>query len=158
SSVKPRTYDILARFLPVNLDVTNAYLPGEIEWQNNLEHKAVLHVEWVKDPERRREGQKVAVIRIIMRSPEAVERLRDRHFILNGTKFPTTATTDDIRGCFNCQGLDGHYASACKRTVVCAQCGTTGHSHRECTITDPSRFACVNCNQSGHAAWDRACP
>jgi len=32
------------------------------------------------------------------------------------------------------------------------------HRTDECKKTDPGSYRCVNCNEAGHASWDRMCP
>lgn len=60
--------------------------------------------------------------------------------------------------CYGCQSLDqSHFARECKHGhSVCGTCGEH-HSTRECVVSDPAKFYCVNCNEKGHAAWSRNC-
>ena len=63
------------------------------------------------------------------------------------------------RRCLKCQKVGAsHIAAECKQDKdTCGSCGND-HCNVECTITDPSQYLCVNCNETGHAAWDRQCP
>jgi hypothetical protein len=50
-----------------------------------------------------------------------------------------------------------HIAAECKHIHdTCGTCRGMHHSS-DCDILDHDKFFCVNCQQCGHAAWDRQC-
>ena len=40
---------------------------------------------------------------------------------------------------------------------MCGTCGSSDHRTPSCTVNAQERYKCVNCNQNGHASWDRSC-
>ena len=48
-------------------------------------------------------------------------------------------------------------AADCKAAVTCGMCAGN-HRTDKCEKTDPGSYRCVNCNEAGHASWDRMCP
>ena len=58
-----------------------------------------------------------------------------------------------------CQSFEGsHFARDCKRTDdTCGTC-TGNHRTKDCESTSLDQHWCANCQEVGHAAWDRECP
>ena len=64
--------------------------------------------------------------------------------------------------CSNCQGLDGHLRKDCTNNPVCAKC-SGNHATDSCSVTDETRFKCVNCSKldnanANHRADSTECP
>ena len=57
-----------------------------------------------------------------------------------------------IRQCYHCQGFR-HSAENCRKQPVCVKC-REGHSHRDCTKTQPK---CGNC-KGPHVVSYKGCP
>ena len=65
----------------------------------------------------------------------------------------------EVRRCLKCQHFEpAHLAAACKGEDTCGTCSSKEHKTQACYVPEgPERF-CVNCNEHGHASWERECP
>ena len=54
--------------------------------------------------------------------------------------------------CFKCQRF-GHSKFACKRSAICARCGSEEHGENPCG----GPLNCINCKGT-HTAYDKSCP
>ncbi|KAH9857734.1 hypothetical protein C2E23DRAFT_881304 [Lenzites betulinus] len=76
-----------------------------------------------------------------------------------GRKVLVRQDYDEPKHCSRCQEYASHFARDCKAPHdVCANCAGT-HATAQCPhVGNPLQHRCANCKESGHAAWDRACP
>ncbi|KAI0308773.1 hypothetical protein OF83DRAFT_1073038, partial [Amylostereum chailletii] len=155
--VKPRTYTTHVKYIPISCNVKDPIFARVVEQANRLEKDEIIEMDWVKAPERREADQQVANVRITTRTNETAEHIQRHGLIVNGSRLPAYNPNDDIRHCYNCQGLDGHFAAQCKKKTICGKCGDA-HDQRTCTLKNMDTFFCINCQQTGHATWDRNCP
>ncbi|KAI0337730.1 hypothetical protein BDW22DRAFT_1311212, partial [Trametopsis cervina] len=80
--------------------------------------------------------------------------------VICGKMLQVRKSLPDPRRCLKCQQIGvRHLAAQCTAPhSTCGTCGKTDHMTNQCNETDKRRFRCVNCNETGHGAWDRMCP
>ncbi|KAL6305583.1 hypothetical protein BKA93DRAFT_845857, partial [Sparassis latifolia] len=74
SRVKIHLHSVLAEFVPVACNPSNSNYLQVVEGFNNLDPNSIEEARWIKPPERRAKGQKVAHLILRFNSPTAANR------------------------------------------------------------------------------------
>ncbi|KAJ6450596.1 hypothetical protein C8R45DRAFT_1113940 [Mycena sanguinolenta] len=150
-----RSVTLIAEMVPVDLRIEVAGTWRMIESDSGLEDGAIAGGQWVKAPLRRSLGQRVAHLKVDFTTSEAANHAIDHGIYWQGRNIRVRKSDDEPSRCVKCQGLDGHFAAACKSTVdICGRCA---EHHRTTDCTAEAR-KCANCGVDGHGAVDRNCP
>ena len=130
-----------------------------MERSNGLKPGEVLSARWIKPAHRRTEGQIVGHAILGFTQLTGANAVIRGGLIIVGKRVWARKLLQEPRRCLKCQKMGtSHIATECKQDKeTCGSCGNDHHT-AECTITDPFQYSCVNCNEKGHAAWDRQCP
>lgn len=145
--------------------VSTAYSPDglaekeNIARNNDLPPTAILGVHWMKEPTKRRDGQKTAHLLVRFEDPKSANKAIKEGLTLMGRGYEACRLLKEIQRCMKCQKWGNHYAGECKDDHdTCATCGSGEHRTGNCThLGDKSKYFCCNCNRAGHAAWSRTC-
>lgn len=153
-----RSWKVLAEFVPITLDNENPAAIHNIEQNSHIEQASIRWINWIRNPNYRKKAQKVAHAIIAF---DCAENANDaiRHGLnIEGRKVCTHRQHPEPTRCYKCQILGRHFAKQCTaHTDTCGTCGDKSHTTKECTVTDPAKRYCVNCETHGHASWDRNC-
>jgi hypothetical protein len=158
ASFKLRSYNVIAYFVPLNLDTNNEKDRREIEETNNVPKGVLTKIRWIKPPMRRQPDQRFAHIIITFSDAETANRA-----IVNGLSIchkrvsVAKCRKEPIR-CLKCQGWD-HVASECvvaKEVNVCGTCGARDHWTSKCNQQGVTY--CTSCRTDDHTSWNRGCP
>ncbi|KAJ7686853.1 hypothetical protein B0H17DRAFT_940071 [Mycena rosella] len=161
SVLKERFLNILAQYVPVSFDPNRDGALHVLESDNGLQPGDLGKARWIKAPEQRRAGQRVAHVVFGLRSETAANIFLRDGFYVEGKKVYGYKLLDEPIRCLKCQGL-GHVVGQCKSIHdTCARCAGM-HRTSECRATDEER-ACANCRNAkrafeGHGTADRSCP
>ncbi|KAH9847030.1 hypothetical protein C2E23DRAFT_725000 [Lenzites betulinus] len=158
AQVVERTYRLVAERVPVTFDPRDPAVLRAVEAAHNLKPLAISRADWIKPPERRFVGQQTAFLMITVTGVEQAN-IALKGLELAGRKILVRRDMDEPKRCARCQAYGGHFARECKAAHdVCANCAGV-HPTSQCGVAgDPQRYRCANCDEDGHAAWDRACP
>ncbi|KAI0745587.1 hypothetical protein C8Q76DRAFT_605714 [Earliella scabrosa] len=152
-----RTYKLVAERVPTDFDPQDQQALRVVEEAHGLKSGAIVQAEWIKPVERRYPGQRFAFLMLTVNSVEQANRAL-KGLTLAGRRVIVRREIEEPKCCLKCQALDGHLARECAADHD--TCGTCAGCHptSQCTVTDTGSFRCVNCNLSGHTAWDCDCP
>jgi hypothetical protein len=158
-AIKDRAYGVIVQFVPVTFHPDSDDDLKELARANDLDHGVVTRARWLKNPAARSANQAVAFLEVVLRSPQAANKLIGTGAIIEGKILSTRKLLVEPRQCMKCQThTQAHSAATCKlRNDICGQC--TG-SHRTTGCTSETR-CCANCpddQKQGHGASDRSCP
>ena len=101
------------------------------------------------------------VIKLTCSDTNQTERLLRDGLTLFHTRIPPTNIEQEkftpILICFNCYKFEDHATNQCKsKTIVCSECGETGHRHFDCKNTTKR---CLNCKtNNNHRTLAPSCP
>jgi hypothetical protein len=156
---------VLGEFIPIGFEPDAAGAITRIEEDSGLEVNAISRVTWAKAPARRKPGQMVAHLIIVLNSPENANYAIRNGLYIAGRKANIRMMVREPERCAKCQRYGHgnnkgtpHFAKDCK--WVHDTCGGCGQNHRrdDCTANLTRDSFCVNCNTRGHPVWDRNCP
>ncbi|EDR03021.1 uncharacterized protein LACBIDRAFT_331988 [Laccaria bicolor S238N-H82] len=139
ASFKTRSFNVVAYYVPLNLDANSEKDRGEIEEMNNIPKGALTKLRWIKPPARRRPDQRFAHVIATFSDAESANRA-----IVNGLSIchkrvsVAKCKKEPIR-CLKCQGWD-HIALECIIAKEVNVCGTCGGDHwtNELNARDPA--------------------
>ena len=155
---KTRSYNVIAYYVPLNLDTGSEKDRREIEETNGMPEGCLTKVRWIKPPARRRTDQRFAhVIATFSDADSANRAIVNGLTICNKRVSVAKCKKEPIR-CLKCQGWD-HIASECvvpKDVNVCGTCGARDHWTSKCTQSGV--IYCASCKSHDHTSWDRGCP
>ncbi|KAJ7368979.1 hypothetical protein DFH08DRAFT_628552, partial [Mycena albidolilacea] len=161
SVYKERLCNVLVRFVPVTFDPAARGALEAVSNNSGFPRGALAKARWIKLPERRRAGQRVAHAVFGFSNPSAANSAMCEGMWVDGSRvYGHKMLTEPIR-CLRCQEV-GHIAAACTMDrEACARCGEE-HCTSTCNVSDDER-ACANCKSAqrdfkGHGVADRACP
>ena len=158
SIIKHRAYSIIAEYIPLTFDPTERGQIAEIKRVNGLNPDDILSAKWIKPATSRHQGQCSAHAILGFTQPTGANAAIRNGGIIAGKRVWARKLLQEPQRCLKCQKVGAsHIAAECKQEKD--TCGSCGNDHRttECTITDTTLYKCVNCNESGHAAWDCQC-
>ncbi|TFY52505.1 hypothetical protein EVJ58_g9981 [Rhodofomes roseus] len=155
--VRERGYLVFFRNVPV------FFLPSEqayrtLERENGWETRSIMTCHWMKPLEKRRRGQMTGHMLVKFRTLKAANDAIEYGASVMGRKIHTEKQPKEARRCLKCQKFEpSHLAAQCKGDETCGSCTSTEHRTQECTAS-VMEWKCVNCDELGHASWDRTCP
>jgi len=156
-TIKP--FPTLVELVPIHLNTDDPPTLREIERKNSLPTGSIKSARWIKPIERRSPLQKRAHMAVEFLKPNSANlAIRNGLVILGPCCSVRKLLPEPIR-CMKCQSFEGsHFARDC--TSLKDTCGTCAGNHRtkDCEISSPEQRFCANCQEAGHAAWDRDCP
>ncbi|KAI0671293.1 hypothetical protein C8Q78DRAFT_933533, partial [Trametes maxima] len=161
SRLKPSAYYVIAEFTPIAFQPTDSVALRKVEHNSGLSDYDILYGRWIKPENRRSSSQRVAHVILHMRNPESANHAIRHSLNIEGKTVSVRKLLQEPRRCLRCQKYSpAHLAASC--SAKDETCGTCAGPHRtaDCTVADTAymqRF-CVNCNEKGHASWDRDCP
>ena len=155
TSIKNRTYQVIVQFVPVAFDPANDEQVRTYEEHNNITSGSVAKMEWIKPVKDRKEGQKVATLRVYHRDAESANTiLKQGAYIFNKRVVPKRPHKEPIR-CLRCHKF-GHERRDCKyEEAYCGRCSLV-HETEECRAPR-NEYKCINC-LGPHPSYDRECP
>lgn len=161
SVIKDRAYTVVVEYVPTSLDLeTNQQVEYQnIETSNDVPPLSIISARWIKSPRRRNSGQKTAHLLLGLKSQELANKMIREGLYIAGKKVWARKLIQEPRRCLKCQKLGaGHLAANCPQKTE--TCGTCAQDHRTeaCQVSEQSRYRCTNCQEDGHATWDRQCP
>lgn len=153
--IKNRSYQVIVQFVPVTFDPVDDTQLRAVETANGLDPKTILKAEWIKKPEDRKLGQKVATLRLYLKDAKSANEILLHGAHIHGKKIsPKKPKKEPIR-CLRCQRF-GHERRDCKsETPKCALC-SNHHETNDCQAPKELK-RCANC-LGPHPAYDRECP
>jgi hypothetical protein len=158
ASFKMRSYNVIAYYVPLNLDTNSEKDRKEIEEANNIPRGVLTKIRWIKPPMRRRTDQRCGHIIVTFSDAETANRaIVNGLSICNKRVSAAKCRKEPIR-CLKCQGWD-HIATECvitKEVNVCGTCGDRDHWTSKCTKQGVT--FCTSCKANDHTSWDRGCP
>ncbi|RDX51330.1 hypothetical protein OH76DRAFT_1454912 [Lentinus brumalis] len=161
AQVKPRYYKVVAEYVPVSFEPDNPYDLTVVESENNIMHGNVVAARWIKAPEKRALGQRVAFLLISFLTPQDANQAIAKGLYVAGKHVSVHRDQDEPQRCAKCHKYDPpHLARNCKAIhETCGTCASIHHKTAECSAINHDEYACVNCdNMRGHAAWEKSCP
>ena len=153
---KTRSYNIIAYYVPLNLDTSSEKDKREIEETNGMPDGCLMKVRWIKPPARRRMDQRYA--HVIATFSDAANRAIVNGLTICNKRVSVAKCKKEPICCLKCQGWD-HIASECvvaKEVNVCGTCGARDHWTSKCT--QQGITYCTSCRAHDHTSWDRGCP
>ncbi len=161
AQVKPRYYKVVAEYVPVSFEPENPYDLTTVESENDIQHGNLVAARWIKSPEKRTPGQRVAFLLISFLTPQDANRAVAKGLYIASKHVAVRRDQEEPQRCAKCHRYDPpHLARDCKAIhETCANCASIHHRTADCTISSQDDFRCVNCNnERGHAAWEKTCP
>ena len=157
--VRGRAYQTIAEFIPITFDVMSERDRWEAENESEMERGDIESTRWVKAPNKRAKGQRVAHLIVNFSSAIAGNIAINKGMVIKGKRIDVHRLTPEPSRCMKCQAVNsGHIALTCPAEKD--TCGPCGGAHRtnECTVELRDDHYCCNCKERGHAAWARVCP
>ncbi|KII88883.1 hypothetical protein PLICRDRAFT_82729, partial [Plicaturopsis crispa FD-325 SS-3] len=106
---------------------------------------------------RRTPSQRTAHLIVTFANPEAANHAMWAGLFIERKKVHARKLQQEPKRCLKCQSLAGHMAAEC--SLAHDVCGSCGGNHRTNGCNNgANQLRCINCNERGHAAWDRSCP
>ncbi|KAI0323127.1 hypothetical protein GY45DRAFT_1265101, partial [Cubamyces sp. BRFM 1775] len=158
AQVIERTYKLVAERVPVAFDPHSAVTLRAIEAAHKLKANCIIRADWIKPISKRNPGQRTAYLMLTLNSVDQANQAL-KGLTLANRRVLVRREIEEPKRCARCQRYDRHFARECTAPHdICANCAGA-HPTRDCGVADdPNRFHCANCNEKGHAAWDRSCP
>ncbi|EDQ99743.1 uncharacterized protein LACBIDRAFT_315285 [Laccaria bicolor S238N-H82] len=158
ASFKTRSYNIIAYYVPLNLDTNSEKDRREIKEANNFPKGAIMKLRWIKPPARRRTDQRFAHVFVTFSDADSANwAIVNGLSICNKRVSAAKSRKEPIR-CLKCQGWD-HIAAECvvSRDVnICGTCGARDHWTSKCE--QQGTVFCTSCKTDDHTSWDHNCP
>ncbi|THU80242.1 hypothetical protein K435DRAFT_622630, partial [Dendrothele bispora CBS 962.96] len=149
-TAKPNLYEVIVEFVPVQANLGDCYETMQIESDSNIEGGDLVRARWIKDPEQRSPGQRVAHASLHFRTRQAANKaIKDGLFIAGK---PVSARKPDyfLGLCTKCY-KPGHIRATCPNHAdVCGRC-TGPHRTPTCNASDGELW-CSECKEAGHGA------
>ena len=156
---KADLYMLIAEYVPTTFEPGVFTAFKQVERENGLANGAIREARYIKQVERRKEGQRSAHMFMgFTDSIQANTALRNG-LIIEGKKVFFRKHRIDPYRCLKCQQIGAnHRAADCKaNSDICGRCAEA-HKTSDCQVVDPAKFKCANCKGANHASTDRNCP
>ena len=158
ASFKTRSYNVIAYYVPLNLDPNSDKDRKEIEELNNMPEGSLTKLRWIKPPTRRRLDQRFAHVIATFSDADTANRAIVNGLTICHKRVSVAKCKKEPIRCLKCQGWD-HVASECTISKEVNVCGTCrGRDHWTSKCTQQSVTYCSSCRANDHTSWDRGCP
>jgi len=158
-SLAAKPFPILVEFVPIHFNTDELSALREVERKNSLPIGSIKSAHWIKPIERRNPKQCRAHMSMELFRPCDANRIIRDGLVVLGPCCPTRKLLPEPIRCMKCQSFEGsHFARDCTKLID--TCGTCAGNHRlkDCEVSSLDQCFCANCQEPGHAAWDRECP
>jgi hypothetical protein len=159
ASFKTRSYNVVAYFVPLNLDTSSEKDRREIEECNSIPEGGLTKIRWIKPPARRKTDQHYAHAIVTFSDADAANRAIVNGLTICNKRLSVAKSKREPIRCLKCQGWD-HIASECtitnKEVNICGTCG--GRDHWTSRCTQQGATYCSSCRTHDHTSWNRECP
>ena len=155
---KMRSLNVVAYYVPLNLDTNSEKDRIEIEEANNIPKGSLTKIQWIKPPARRRTDQCYAHIIVTFLDVDSANQAIVNGLSICYKRVSVAKCKKEPICCLKCQGWD-HITTECissKEVNVCGTCGVRDHWTSKCVKQDT--VYCTSCKATNHASWDRNCP
>jgi hypothetical protein len=148
---------IVLKFVPVTFEPSSPSARRRVEEENEMRREEIVEAKWLKDRDKRTQGQRTAFALLTIRTAQAANKILREGMVVEGKRVFAHKNVPEAKRCMKCQGFrGGHMAAECKSIhEMCARCGEQ-HWTADCK-NNGARF-CHNCMKAGHMASDRNCP
>jgi len=155
ANIKDRTYQVIVQFVPIRFKPDDNQHLRDYEEFNDIEPNSVLKAEWIKPVHDRREGQRVATMRVYHRDAHSANKILSEGASIFGKRtVPKKPKREPIR-CLKCQRF-GHERRDCRADrPSCGKCAKA-HETESCEALR-NDHKCMNC-LGLHPSYDRECP
>ncbi|KAJ3991137.1 hypothetical protein F5050DRAFT_1581920 [Lentinula boryana] len=156
ATLRPNYAEVVVETLPIETPIDSPIEQRRIELASGLRTGAIKNIQWIKQIEKRKEGQRHAHAIFSMDSREDANELLTGRVVVQGQVLRAKKNNPDPKRCAKCNTL-GHIAECCKvDNDTCVRCAGK-HRTSTCQVTDQQLF-CTNCRKAGHGAASRDCP
>ncbi|KAH9830357.1 uncharacterized protein C8Q71DRAFT_688128, partial [Rhodofomes roseus] len=131
----------------------------ELERENGWKERDIIVAHWIKPPLRRKPNQRTAYLLVKVTSDEVANDAMMNGLLYRGMKLLPDRQRKEVRRCLKCQKFEpAHLAKDCTNKPACGTCGAEDHTTQDCSVPPGFGRFCVNCDEYGHASWERVCP
>lgn len=154
-SLRERTFGIVLQYLPISLKIDHDEFLRKCEEENTLPARSLHSIHWIKPPQRRTKEQQRAFALLQVADVGTANDILKEGLCIQSNRITVQKDKKEPIRCVKCQRF-GHIARNCRNPAD--TCGTCGNSHRtaECNAYRTER--CINCKNTHHTSWSRACP
>jgi hypothetical protein len=154
----------VAEYVPVSFDTTSLAAIRKVEGDSGLKSCTLQFAKYIKNKERRYDGQRVAHAIFGFLTHDAANFAMTNGLYVEGKRVNLQKLLPEPRRCLKCQIVGAnHIANDCPSTHdTCARCAEH-HRTDKCEVKDREQFCCSNCRgvglkEKGHGPGDRGCP
>ncbi|EDR07384.1 uncharacterized protein LACBIDRAFT_327836 [Laccaria bicolor S238N-H82] len=140
ASFKTRSYNVVAYYVPLNLDTNSEKDRKEIEEMNNIPEGGLAKLRWIKPPSRRRADQCFAHIIATFSDADAANQAIVNGLTICHKRVSVAKSKREPIQCLKCQGWD-HVAAECSLEKEVNVCGTCAKDHWTSRKTTPAGIA-----------------
>jgi len=155
-SLAAKPFPILVEFVPIHFNTDELSALREVERKKSLPIGSIKSARWIKPIKCRNPKQRRAHMSMELFRPCDVNRIIRDGLVVLGPRCPTRKLLPEPIRCMKCQSFEGsHFARDCTKLID--TCGTCAGNHRskDCEVSSSDQRFCANCQEPGHAAWDR---
>ncbi|KAJ3832991.1 hypothetical protein F5878DRAFT_511330, partial [Lentinula raphanica] len=153
---QPSHHEVVAEFVPVTANIESQWTWDTITEASKLPRNSIVAARWIRKPEQRKPGQKVAHAVFAFADMRHANTAIQQGLVIDHKIVSVRREEKDPQRCMKCQQY-GHIARECKSaTDVCGRCDRA-HPTQTCSA-GPDNFYCAVCKTKGHTAADRTCP
>jgi hypothetical protein len=154
-AIKERGYPVIVEFVPVTFNPSSPQTLRNLEIDNGLHTGTITEAKYLKQVERRHQGQTTAFAMLTLSNPQTANSIIREGIIIEGKKVYGRKDRQEPKRCMKCQKFRPTH-----RAATCAQihdtCPKCGKMHRASECKEEIKF-CANCRAPGHTASDRKC-
>lgn len=154
----------MAEYDPVTFDTTNLAAMQKVEVDSVLEPRTLQFAKFIKNKERRYDGQRVAHAIFGFLTRDAANYAMTNGLYVEGKRVNLRKLLPEPRRCLKCQTVGAaHIAIDCPSAHDVCACCAEHHRADKCEVKDREDFCCSNCRrfgekEKGHGTGDRSCP
>ncbi|KAJ3792020.1 hypothetical protein GGU11DRAFT_694012 [Lentinula aff. detonsa] len=150
ATLTPNYEEVIVEALSVETPINSPIEQRRIEMASGLRLGAIKGIRWIKQIEKRKEGQHHAHTIFSMDSREDTNELLMGRVVVQSRVLRAKKNNSDPKRCVKCNTFS-HIAEQCKAEHdVCARCAQK-HRTSTCQVSDQQLF-CANCQKTGHGA------
>lgn len=154
-SFRPRTYPIVAEYLPIHLQIDKEDFSRRVEIDNYLPEHSISSIRWIKPPHCRSDTQRKAFALLQVNDVKVANEILKEGICIESERIEVKKDRKEPVRCVKCQKF-GHIACSC--LSLNDTCGTCRDQHGTTACNAFRTTRCISCNSNQHASWSRACP